>query len=324
MHDCRRGNHRLIKKELENGENNHDGNTIQSCGEPVIEPDSFNLTEPQSEVATIVSILKSVEKVHVFNPLSDRDCRIEETKVDENGNLVVMCVGNQSEDSVYHFSDLEEKVEVFPELVMVPVELTVALCNDDEEEATEKTVVEENGNKTEPLCAIAVDHDQAEALAPQSTDSILNSKYENCGEFFAMKASTFDFNNWIAKALDSMNKLALDMPGQHVIKQNKSSQTEAKAEPETKVAASQSNGQCEKVETSESIQKSPSFSVNLQNEARTEESDSTPLLYHVKAAIEGSTSQGDDVTLGSFIEYTGYDQEVHSTKQCWWKGKSSH
>ncbi|KAM1171952.1 hypothetical protein ACFX2I_022113 [Malus domestica] len=294
------------------------------CMIPVIEPDSFNLTEPQSEVATIVSILKSVEKVHVFNPLSDRDCRIEETKVDENGNLVVMCVGNQSEDSVYHFSDLEEKVEVFPELVMVPVELTVALCNDDEEEATEKTVVEENGNKTEPLCAIAVDHDQAEALAPQSTDSILNSKYENCGEFFAMKASTFDFNNWIAKALDSMNKLALDMPGQHVIKQNKSSQTEAKAEPETKVAASQSNGQCEKVETSESIQKSPSFSVNLQNEARTEESDSTPLLYHVKAAIEGSTSQGDDVTLGSFIEYTGYDQEVHSTKQCWWKGKSSH
>ncbi|KAM1624177.1 hypothetical protein ACFX1S_022444 [Malus domestica] len=279
------------------------------CMIPVIEPDSFNLTEPQSEVATIVSILKSVEKVHVFNPLSDRDCRIEETKVDENGNLVVMCVGNQSEDSVYHFSDLEEKVEVFPELVMVPVELTVALCNDDEEEATEKTVVEENGNKTEPLCAIAVDHDQAEALAPQSTDSILNSKYENCGEFFAMKASTFDFNNWIAKALDSMNKLALDMPGQHVIKQNKSSQTEAKAEPETKVAASQSNGQCEKVETSESIQKSPSFSVNLQNEARTEESDSTPLLYHVKAAIEGSTSQGDDVTLGSFIEYTGYDQE---------------
>ncbi|CAN6677232.1 unnamed protein product [Malus baccata var. baccata] len=76
---------RLIKKELENGENNHDGNTIQSCGEPVIEPDSLNLTEPQSEVATIVSILKSVEKVHVFNPLSDRDCRIEETKVDENG-----------------------------------------------------------------------------------------------------------------------------------------------------------------------------------------------------------------------------------------------
>ncbi|KAM1281522.1 hypothetical protein ACFX13_022552 [Malus domestica] len=58
------------------------------CMIPVIEPDSFNLTEPQSEVATIVSILKSVEKVHVFNPLSDRDCRIEETKVDENGNHV--------------------------------------------------------------------------------------------------------------------------------------------------------------------------------------------------------------------------------------------
>ncbi|KAM1720601.1 hypothetical protein ACFX12_022243 [Malus domestica] len=340
---------RLIEKELENGENNHDGNTIQSCGEPVIEPDSFNLTEPQSEVATIVSILKSVEKVHVFNPLSDRDCRIEETKVDENSNLVVMCVGNQSEDSVYHFSDLEEKVEVFPELVMVLVELNIALCNDDEGEATEKTAVEENGNKTEPLCAIAVDHDQAEALAPQSTDSILNSKYENCGEFFAMKASTVDFNNWIAEALDSMNKLALDMPGQHVIKQNKSSQTEAKAEPETKVAASQSNGQCEKVETSESvscyfetqenmrrsstesdadnlnvcaqIQKSPSFSVDLQNEARTEESDSTPLLYHVKAAIEGSTSQGDDVTLGSFIEYTGYDQEVSQYQAMLVEGK---
>ncbi|KAB2625483.1 hypothetical protein D8674_017143 [Pyrus ussuriensis x Pyrus communis] len=328
----------LIEKELENGENNHDGNTIQSSGEPVIEPDSFNSTELQSEAAMIVSILKSGERVSVINPLRDRDCRIEETKVDENGNLVVMCVGNQSEDSEYQFSDLEEKVEVFPELVMVPVELTVALCKDDEEEATEKTAVEENGNKTEPLCAIAVDHDQAEALPPQSTDSILNSKQENCGEFFAMKASTVDFNNWIAEALDSMNKLALDMPGQHVIKHTKSSQTEAKAEPETKVAASQSNGQCEKVETSESvscyfetqenmrrfstesdadnlnvcaqIQKSPSFSLDLQNEARTEESDSTPLLYHDKAAIEGSTSQGDDVTLGSFIEYTGYDQEV--------------
>nr|XP_028952419.1 uncharacterized protein LOC114822264 [Malus domestica] len=160
-----------------------------------------------------------------------------------------------------------------------------------------------------------------EALAPQSTDSILNSKYENCGEFFAMKASTVDFNNWIAEALDSMNKLALDMPGQHVIKHNKSSQTEAKAEPETKVAASQSNGQCEKVETSESIQKSPSFSVDLQNEARTEESDSTPLLYHVKAAIEGSTSQGDDVTLGSFIEYTGYDQEVSQYQAMLVEGK---
>ncbi|TQD91275.1 hypothetical protein C1H46_023148 [Malus baccata] len=73
--------------------------------------------------------------------------------------------------------------------------------------------------------------------------------------------------------------------------------------------------------TASMIQKSPSFSLDLQNEARTEESDSTPLLYHVKAAIEGSTSQGDDVTLGSFIEYTGYDQEVSQYQAMLVEGK---
>ncbi|KAM0985321.1 hypothetical protein ACFX2C_012605 [Malus domestica] len=335
---------KLIEKELENGENNHDGNTIQSCGEPVIESDSFPSTEPQSEAAMIVSILESAKKVRVFNPLSNKDCRTEETEVAEKGNLVVMvCVENEIEASEDHFLNLEEKIEVVPELGMVPMELTVVHCNDEEKEATEKTTAEENGNNTEPSCAIAVDHDQAEALPFQSTnDSILNSKQENCSEFFAAKASTVDFNNWIAEALVSMNKLALDMPDQHVTQHTEPSQAaaeaEAEAEAETKIPASQSNEQCEKVETSESvncdfetqenvgrsstesdvdnlnvharIQKSPSFSLDLQNEARTEESDSPPLLYHDKAAIEGSTSQDDGVTLGSCIEYTGSEQGV--------------
>ncbi|XP_048428308.1 uncharacterized protein LOC125471663 [Pyrus x bretschneideri] len=331
---------RLIEKELEHGENNHDGNTIQSCGEPVIESDSFQSTEPQSEAAMIVSILESSEKIRVFNPLSNKDCRTEETEVAEKGNLaVMMCVENESEASEYHFLNLGEKVEVVPELGMVPMELTVVHCNDEEKEATEKTTAEENGNNTEPSCAIAVDHDQAEALPFQSTnDSILNCKQENCSDFFATKGSTVDFNNWIAEALVSMNKLALDMPDQHVTQRTKPSQAAAEAEAETKIPASQSNEQCEKVETSESvscdfetqenvgrsstesdvdnlnvrarIQKSPSFSLDLQNEARTEESDSPPLLYHDKAAIEGSTSQGDDVTLGSCIKYTGYEQGV--------------
>ncbi|BFG13974.1 hypothetical protein CerSpe_002490 [Prunus speciosa] len=349
---------RLIEKESENGEHNHDDNPIQTCGESVIESESFKSSEPQFEAAKIGSIHENSEKISVVNPLSDKDCQTEETKVAENGHLVVMCVNNQNEASEDYFLDSDAKVEVVPELGTVPPELTIPHCNHKEEESTEKRAVQQNGDNTEPLYAIEIGGtetteqflslqlpvDQAKVLPPKSVcgyetvqstnDSILNLKQESRSEFLATEASTGDCTNWIAEALASMNKLALDIPGQHVTQHTETLQAAA----ETKISANHSSEPCAKVEASETascgsetqesmgrystesdadnlnvrgrIQKSPSFSLDLKNEARTEESDCTPLLYHDKAAMEGSPCYGDDVSLGNLIKHTSYEPDL--------------
>ncbi|PQP94200.1 uncharacterized protein Pyn_22124 [Prunus yedoensis var. nudiflora] len=290
--------------------------------------------------------------------VNDKDCQTEETKVAENGHLVVMCVNNQNEASEDYFLDSDAKVEVVPELGTVPPELTIPHCNHKEEESTEKRAVQQNGDNTEPLYAIEIGGtetteqflslqlpvDQAKVLPPKSVcgyetvqstnDSILNLKQESRSEFLATEASTGDCTTWIAEALASMNKLALDIPGQHVTQHTETLQAAA----ETKISANHSSEPCAKVEASETascgsetqesmgrystesdadnlnvrgrIQKSPSFSLDLKNEARTEESDCTPLLYHDKAAMEGSPCYGDDVSLGNLIKHTSYEPDL--------------
>ncbi|KAJ0092512.1 hypothetical protein Patl1_25279 [Pistacia atlantica] len=156
-------------------------------------------------------------------------------------------------------------------------------------------------------------------------------KQEGLPKSFVTEASSFDSTNSMAETLVSVD--------QQVIEKSKQDLSQSAAETiaiveESNTQANHLSGQGEIVETpafatddtqapesterlsTESnpdasniraqMQKSPSFDLDLQIEARTEESDQTPLLYREKTAIEDFSSQAD-VSLA----YTEYGQDKH-------------
>ncbi|KAM5552872.1 hypothetical protein ABKV19_025212 [Rosa sericea] len=320
---------RITGKELENGEKKHYTNQIQPSLQSGMEsePDCDKSSEPQFESTMVEPTHERSETVSVISPLSN--------KVVEDDNLVLMRLNNQheaSEDQCYQES--ERKLEVVLELGIISPELTIPHFSHKEEELVGKRTVQEREDNTEPLLANEMEETERteqDCMPPEEdtvfgnetaqsiNDSIPEVKQENSGEFFATENPTIDFTSWIAEALVSMNNLEAEMLGQQVTQHNEAHQAEAAAaesktlaEVETSsVSVSSGSETLENVGRSSTvstesdpdnlnivhiqIQKSPSFSLDLQNEARTEESDSTPLLYQDKAEIESSASQGEKV-----------------------------
>lgn len=321
----------LIGKESENGEKKHDKNPIHPCGESMTqsESDIEKSSEPQFESTMVEPTHDNREKASVIGPLNDQDSQAEEPKVAENGDLVVMCLNNQDEAS----DESEKKSKVVPELGINSTELITPEFNHKKDESVGKRTVQDREDKTEPLLAIEIEETETTeqyCLSPEKStvfgfetvqsinDSIPEFEQQNCGECFATETSTIHCTSWIAEALVSMNKLEAEMLGQQATQLTEAPQAEAAAQ--TKISAeveTSSASVCSGSETQETvgrsstvstesepdnlniiharIQKSPSFSLDLQNEAKTEESDSTPLLYQDKAEIESSPSQGEKV-----------------------------
>lgn len=144
-------------------------------------------------------------------------------------------------------------------------------------------------------------------------DSIPELKPEINGEFLVTEGSPFDSKKSMAETLTPVAESAIEKPNQDI------SQHTA----ETMMAPAEANAQVNNVSdqnadaqeslgrlstesnsnnsnTQAQIQKSPSFDLDLRIEARTEESDRTPLLYHDKTATEDFSGE-QDVSLGSPI-----------------------
>ncbi|KAK0607170.1 hypothetical protein LWI29_010683 [Acer saccharum] len=165
-----------------------------------------------------------------------------------------------------------------------------------------------------------------------SNESISELKQENCGEFLVTEVSSFDSKNLIAETSLSAAELTNEKPGEDV--------SEYTTNPAVTVAecnppANNISGQCasESYQARESVgrdstesnpnnssiqaqmQKSPSFGLDLRIEARSEESDRTPLLYQDKTAIEDFSTQAY-ISLGNSIEHThnGQDKDMLDTQ----------
>ncbi|XP_062104982.1 uncharacterized protein LOC133816594 [Humulus lupulus] len=288
---------KLREKELENGEYKY-------------KPD-YNSTESETKVIN-----------HVNESKSNKDCPSEEAKVVENDQPVV------DQES---FKEAEGDIVIVTEHEIIPSD-----SNDDkDEESTEKRIVEEREDTTEPLHVTEIKTeemlirvDQIEAvLAPQTllssaqsdqndNQSIQELNKNSCGEFLITEVSTFDSTNLIAEIRVSMNELAVDRTKQCI------ERPEVKA-AEAKISRSEitrdsverlSTGSMERFSTDSDpdhsnlhsqMRKSPSFNIDLQNEES--ESDQTPLLYHDKAPIQNLPSQGN-VSLGDPVRLNGHDQ----------------
>lgn len=350
----------LIGKESENGEKKHDKNPIQPCGESMMqsESDIEKSSEPQFESTMVELTHDNREKVSVFGPLNDKDSQTKEPKVAENGDLVVRCLNNQDEASDDQYRESEKKGKVVPERGIISNELTIPQFNHKEEESVGKRTVQDREDKTKPLLATEIEETETTekyCLSPEEStafgfetvqsinDSIPELEQKNCGECFATETSIFHCTSWIAEALVSMNKLEAEMLGLQATQLTEApqadaaAQTKISAEVETSSASVSSGSETQEtlgrystVSTESEpdnlniihaqIQKSPSFSLDLQNEARTEESDSTPLLYQDKAEIESSPSQGEKVIIlerseseESKIPFLGFLKEEEET-----------
>lgn len=179
----------------------------------------------------------------------------------------------------------------------------------------------------------------AEALPPQSSSPLPQSEYRK--QESALSSETVQSNH------QSVTDLKQNTYGKPTyIMDSSSKHTNMKADciviaqlraAETKVFEKQSNEQCAKDETSSilrrgsaaneyverfstdsdssnlnvhgEMRKSPSFSLDLRIEARTEEPDGTPLLYQENSTLQSLPCQ-PDVSRGNPTTQNGYDQEV--------------
>ncbi|TXG72140.1 hypothetical protein EZV62_000719 [Acer yangbiense] len=165
-----------------------------------------------------------------------------------------------------------------------------------------------------------------------SNESISELKQENCGEFLVTEVSSFDSKNLIAETSLSVAELTNEKPGEDV---SEYTIIPAVTVAECNPPANSISGQCasESYQARESVgrdstesnpnnssiqaqmQKSPSFGLDLRIEARSEESDLTPLLYQDKTAIEDFSTQAY-ISLGNSIEHThnGQDKDMLDTQ----------
>lgn len=150
---------------------------------------------------------------------------------------------------------------------------------------------------------------------PNGNDSISQLKPEINGEFLVAEASHSDSKKSMAETLTPVAESAIEKPEQD-ISQHTAKTMMAAAEANTQVnnvseQSADAQGSLGRLSTESNsnnsntqaqMQKSPSFDLDLRIEARTEESDRTPLLYQDKIATEDFSGE-QDVSLGSPIAH---------------------
>ncbi|KAL3582498.1 hypothetical protein D5086_016830 [Populus alba] len=240
------------------------------------------------------------------DPASNGSCQVEEAKVSENSNHIDLFNDIQSEVSEDGCKESEGNTMIVPELGIVPEELSMSNWKSNEGATDCKLEEEKTAEKTDAPCAIGKGGEQqqsgdqlvsktlavqAEAYNPQAPASLFQSqdqqlekvtvsvdaqgsneltlelKPESCEEFLVAKVSTDqgEVMNILGTSASAV-ELAMDKP-----------QEEASS---YFIAARE-------------MRKSPSFDLDLRIEARSEESDQTPLLYQDKTTVESLSDQSD-------------------------------
>lgn len=304
--------------ELENGEYKHDKNSSKPCEEMVKESETEDPGAFQ---------LESIEvgQKDAVNPSS------HEVKISH--------INNQNWVSADNLKDSEANAFISSQLGIIPSDQSnIADCSHKEEESKEKRIVGEENmeslydieidteeTKTGEEDSLPVDNQQESVLkseiVPSKNESIQEPKKDSYGEFLTAQASTFDSTNLIAEIIVSMNEMAVENCKQDfkecIEKSKISSKSETSASARESVERL-SMGSMERFSTDsehdnmsvqyDQMRKSPSFSLDLQNEAKNDESDRTPLLYQDKAEIKSSPSQ-DEISLGNPLTVSGYSTQ---------------
>ncbi|EXC16765.1 hypothetical protein L484_013346 [Morus notabilis] len=303
--------------ELENGEYKHDKNSSKPCEEMVKESDTEDPGAFQLE-----SI--AVDQKDAVNPSS------HEVKISH--------INNQNWVSEDNLKDSEANAFISSQLGIIPSESNIADCSHKEESSKEKRIVGEENmeslyaieidteeTKTGEEDSLPVDNQQESVLkseiVPSENESIQEPKKDSYGEFLTAQASTFDSTNLIAEIIVSMNEMAVENSKQDVKECIEKSKISSKSETSASARESVerlSMGSMERFSTDsehdntsvqyDQMRKSPSFSLDLQNEAKNDESDRTPLLYQDKAEIQSSPSQ-DEISLGTPLTVNGYSTQ---------------
>ncbi|KAK4854866.1 hypothetical protein QYF36_001994 [Acer negundo] len=264
---------------------------------------------------------------------------IEEARVAENGHLIDEVSTEQ------HKGSIEEAVMV-PESGVVLTESSLDDCKT-EEALKEKKIVEEierneasygienntevseSGNQCMPP---TLPVEQTEAFLPESAllliqpqdnqqtieresekikssnESISELKQENCAELTNEKPGedVSEYTTNPALTVAECNPPANNFSGQCATDSYQARESVGRDSTESNPNNSSIQAQ---------MQKSPSFGLDLRIEARSEESDRTPLLYQDKTAIEDFSTQAY-ISLGNSIEHThnGQDKDMLDTQ----------
>lgn len=270
---------------------------------------------------------------------SSKDCQTEEEKVAADGYKLEVFVSNQNKNSNGSCKESEGELLVDAEHGLVPViaELIVTDHRCEEEQPEEKKILEEIEEKAEASYATGNDTEgsettrqcssqllpiqKAEALLSQSqfhNEPIPELKQESCDEFSVVKASTFTSTSLKIENLVSAAELVVEKPGQdlsqesaHGVLGEVAALTNGSTEAQESVGRFSSESSSDSMNTHVQMRKSPSFDLDLRIEARGEDSDQMPLLFHDKATMDSSSSQQADITLGNPVVQVGYKCNQH-------------
>ncbi|KAL5782720.1 hypothetical protein ACOSP7_007749 [Xanthoceras sorbifolium] len=271
----------------------------------------------------------------------------EEAKVAENGHLIDVHINNQNEDSAEQHNDSTEEALTVPESGVVLAESSLMPCKV-EEVLKEKKIIEGIEEKNEASYGIenntgvrgsgnqcmppTLPVEQAEAffslplVQPQdnqqniesesekiksSYESISELKQENCAELTVEKPGQ-DVSEYTIKpavTVSESNPPAITLSGQCAKDHETPAFSSESYQAQESVGrySTESNPNGSNIQAQ--MQKSPSFGLDLRIEARSEESDRTPLLYQDKTAI-GDFSTQAYISLGNnSIEHTQDGQD---------------
>ncbi|KAJ4722550.1 serine-aspartate repeat-containing protein F isoform X2 [Melia azedarach] len=165
-------------------------------------------------------------------------------------------------------------------------------------------------------------------IIQSSNDSISELKQEDYSDTSVTEVSCIDSKNLMAETLVSIAEVAIEKPGQdlsnhaaetvtvgaesvtqenHLIEECAKVEIPAFASDDYQAQEHIGRFSTESNHTQSQMQKSPSFGLDLRIQARTEESDRTPLLYQDKTAIEDFSSEAD-LSLGNAAANTQFNQ----------------
>ncbi|KAJ7979968.1 dentin sialophosphoprotein-like [Quillaja saponaria] len=295
--------------------------SAQYCQELIKEPETDLENASQYEYSTIGSAGENNKKenfVDTSNILAiSKKNQMEEANVPENGYQVDISIDNQTKDS-------EGETLMVPEPEMLPILAgsTVVDCKYDEGEQAKRKVVDEVNAEIEASYA-------TEEF--QNTNMIIPGAEQENDELFEIKDFALDSMNMIAPTIGSTVEKAFEGdgkdPSQHVnstpsevaeiasavIMSTEPCLSPAFATSDYEAAESftrlSNESNPDNLNTPAQIKKSPSFNIDLQIEARREESDRIPLLYQDKTEKE-SLSRQIDLSLVNVTPNTKCSQET--------------
>lgn len=296
--DCAANDPEMNKNSIEEGketqselmemdaEEGHEGATDSASSDPRICKDDIEGMVSQSESIVFES--------------QTENSRIAAAEVAENGDQIDV-IKDKAETILEHHNDPTEEAVGIPESGLFEIESS-PMPSVAEEPLKDKLIVEEEGGDEEYI--VVTEKLPVEALVSQtslssnqeqknqqnneklhaSNETTSESEQENHSEFLVTEFSSFDSSNLMSEP---------DLPiekSKQVVSENKINATKQCASRQSMERLStKSNPNNSSIQPQ--MQKSPSFSLDLRTEARTEDQDKISLLYQDKTALEELSPQ---------------------------------